>query len=152
LRSLFQCLALAILTIAFLTPEAVAAPIQLTILPLLLQFGTIAIGKTSPSQTVTVKHNGSATVQGIAVAVKGPAVSLVSKSCGSSLANHKSCSFKVALKPIHNGLVSGTVTVKQGEQFVLLTGFGLGKPSPTPSPTRTPTPTATKTSTPTATP
>ena len=107
--------------------------------PTSLNFGTVAVGVTSPVKTVTLKNSGKANLTITAIAITGtnsgdfPETS----TCGSSLAAGASCTIKVKFKPSARGARSASVSTTDNAagnpQKVPLSGTGTtAKLAPTP--------------------
>jgi len=80
--------------------------------PAALSFGTVAVGATSPSQTVTVTNAGASPAS---VGVSVSANFSQTNNCGATLAAGAQCTVTVAFKPTVAGAVSGGVTIKSNE-------------------------------------
>jgi len=77
-----------------------AASAALTALPGSISFGSVAVGSTSPTQTLTIGNTGGAQANAISMSNGNSAEFLVTGSnCGASLAPGASCSMNVAYKP-----------------------------------------------------
>ena len=105
--------------------------------PSTLNFGTVAVGGKATSQT-TLKNLGSAAVDITSMSVTGTVdgypdlvtlnFSILSSTCGSSLAPGASCSFSISFTPTSAGSLKGQFFVydDQGDspQYISLTGTG----------------------------
>jgi len=109
--------------------------IPLTLSPTGLTFNTVAVGSTSPGQTVTVTNNMSKSLT-IALAVSGDytATGNGATPCGTTLAAKTSCTTSVKFKPTVNGVIDGSLTVTQNlnktPQIIALSGTGSGGATP----------------------
>ena len=109
-----------------------------TLSPTSLSFGTVAIGTTSTTKTVTLKNTGTASLTITAIAITGTNAADFAQThtCGSSLAAGASCTFRVTFKPTASGTRSAALSVTDNAagspQPVPLTGIGTtAKLSPT---------------------
>lgn len=94
----------------------------LSVSPLSISFGSIAVGNTSASQVITFSNSGSGPATGCAAAsLTNPTdFSIVSDSCGTSnLAASSSCTVTVVANPAASGSKSSTLnrTCAQGGSF-----------------------------------
>ena len=109
------------------------APVSVT--PLNLSFGTVAVGTTSGALTATVKNNSSSgTSLSYGASSDFAATAGASNGCGSSLAGNSSCTIAVTFKPAQKGTTVGSLAVSAGSfptQTVNLGGSGSGGASPT---------------------
>ena len=94
----------------------------------LLAFGNVAVGATSPAQTLTLQNTGGGTLTGITVVVTAPFAQL-GGTCGTTLTPAQaSCTITVVFKPTAavastgTATITGSVTVSNG--VVNLTGTG----------------------------
>jgi hypothetical protein len=104
---------------------------QIALSPASLDFGTVTVGVTSPTQTVTVTNVGTTVVTFTGITLVGTNKSdylIPSKTCGSSLAAGANCTVKVAFKPTATGTRKATLNVADdgggSPQTVALTGIG----------------------------
>jgi hypothetical protein len=101
------------------------------ITPTPLSFGTLAVGLTSPTKTVTLKNVGTAALTITSIAVTGTDAGDFQKTattCGSSLAAAATCTVSVTFKPTTTGARSADLTFTDGAsgspQQVPLSGTG----------------------------
>ncbi|MGA2714444.1 MAG: choice-of-anchor D domain-containing protein [Bryobacteraceae bacterium] len=96
-----------------------------TVAPGTLNLGTVAVGATSASQTVTVTNNGTTAVTNNGVTATGDFADTTT--CSSSLAAGNSCTVTITFTPVLPGTRTGTLTINlsTGAQTVSLTGTGL---------------------------
>ncbi len=105
------------------SPQAVFSPTSLT-------FAQLAIGSTSPPQTVTLTNGGQATLNISNVTLTGtnPGDFSQDNNCGSSLPALAICHFSVTFKPTGNGARSAALSVSDNAagspQSVALSGTG----------------------------
>lgn len=97
--------------------------------PTVASFGSVTIGQSSPSQTVTLQNTGAAALPGLKFTVSGD-YSLLSNNCGVTLAAGASCTLNVSFAPSQAGTRIGSVTVTSTATgftplVVGLTGTGL---------------------------
>ena len=109
-----------------------------TLSPTSLSFGTVPIGVTSGSKTVTLKNTGSAslTINSITITGTNAGDFAQSHTCGSSLAASASCTMSVTFKPTASGARSAALSITDNApgspQQVALGGTGTAaKLSPT---------------------
>ncbi len=117
------------------SPQLISAKgtgvVPLTVAPSSLAFGTVAVGGTSPAQTVTLTNNLTSNVT-FSFTTSGDyaATGSGANPCGSSLAGHASCTLSVTFGPKNNGSINGVLTVTQTvnstPQIVALSGSGTG--------------------------
>jgi hypothetical protein len=94
-------------------------PGQLNLSTSLLSFGSIVLGATSPSQTLTVTNSGGSSLdfQTPAYSVSSPEYQItpsLSNACGGILSAGHSCSIQIAFKPTATGDQPATLTVSAG--------------------------------------
>jgi probable HAF family extracellular repeat protein len=98
--------------------------------PTSLNYGTVAIGTTSPAKTVTLTNVGmtTLTISGIAISGVNAGEFAQTHSCGSSLSAGASCSISVTFKPTTSETRTATLSVTDNApgspQTVSLTGIG----------------------------
>src|SRR5438034_574181 len=104
---------------------------QISLSPVSLNFGTVAVGATSAAKSVTVTNVGTTTVTftGFSIAGTNPGDYLVSgKTCGTSLAGGGSCTVSLRFKPTATGTRKANVRVADNgggsPQSASLTGVG----------------------------
>jgi astacin (peptidase family M12A)/centrosomal CEP192-like protein len=104
--------------------------LPLTISPATLAFGTVPVGTTSATKTVTLTNNQTSTLSFFFTASGNYAISSSGTTCGSSLTSKAKCNIAVTLTPTAAGSLNGAVTVTDGTSFspqlVTLTGTGSG--------------------------
>ena len=115
-------------------PQTVALAgtgMQIALSAATLKFGTVVVGQTSPSQTVTVANAGTTSVTFTSFSIGGtnPGDYLITNNtCGASLAGAASCSVSVAFKPTAKGARKATLKVADNgggsPQTAALTGTG----------------------------
>ncbi len=96
-----------------------------TLTPGSLSFGQVADNSTSPALPVQFTNPGSAAVPISSISVTTP-FTIVSDSCGSSLAANSSCQIKIAFAPAQPGPATGLLILSDGAgtQTVQLSGAG----------------------------
>jgi hypothetical protein len=97
--------------------------------PAALAFGTVALGVTSPSQTVTISNTGTLPLAFTFVAFSAPVFTTPTNLCPNPLPANSSCTLTVAFTPTVAGPVTGTLTVGTSDPAnptltVSLTGAG----------------------------
>jgi hypothetical protein len=104
--------------------------LTLLVQPTSLSFGFEAVGRQTPSHTVSLTNNQTTTVT-LTRSIGGadPADFIVSTTCGGSLASHASCSISIAFRPRATGTRSALLTVSDSSDHtspyhVTLTGVG----------------------------
>jgi hypothetical protein len=105
--------------------------ILLKLTPGSLSFGSVAVGTTSSSQTVTLTNNGKVAASFLdpfGFATSGTNWSDFHKNphCGTSLAPGKSCTVSVSFKPVAKGRRTGFLLVRQGAASVQIPLSGTG--------------------------
>jgi FtsP/CotA-like multicopper oxidase with cupredoxin domain len=100
--------------------------------PAALAFGIVAIGSTSPSQTVTISNTGSGPL-GFPTLVISPNFTTPTNVCSNPLLALSSCTLTVAFTPTASGPVTGTLTIGTSDPAnptltVSLTGAGGANP------------------------
>jgi len=100
-----------------------AGPISLS--PGLLDFGKVAIGKTSTSLTVTLENTTGTAVPLTSISAAAP-FSVSANPCGAAVPANSACAVSVIFAPTQAGLASGTLSVVDGvgTQTILLKGTG----------------------------
>ncbi len=95
-----------------------------SVTPTALNFGSVAVGSTSPAQTVTVSNPTGSAASVSSIAASGDYAQ--TNNCGSSIAANGSCTVNVTFKPTVAGSRSGTLTVNAGgvTNTVSLSGTG----------------------------
>jgi hypothetical protein len=99
----------------------------ITMNPVELDFGTIAVGSTSAAQSTMATNTGGATVSMSSATTASPFLVTSDLCSGTNVAASSACQIKVAFLPTVAGAVSGSLTVVDaaGTQTVLLTGTGV---------------------------
>jgi hypothetical protein len=115
--------------------------LPLTISPVTLSFGTVAVGTTSAAKTVSLTNNQTSTLSFAFSASGDYAISSSGTTCGASLASKAKCNIAVTFTPQAAGSVNGAVTITDGTSFSpqLATLSGTGSGGSTPPLTFTPT-------------
>jgi len=113
------------------TVALVGTGTQIALSPVSLNFKTVTVGQTSPSQTVTVTNVGTTVVTFTSFSIGGtnPGDYLITNNtCGASLAGGASCSVGVAFKPTVTGTRKATLRAADNgggsPQTASLTGIG----------------------------
>jgi hypothetical protein len=78
--------------------------------PPVLSFGTVSVGQTSPSQTVTVTNDGATTLAGLTYQLAGD-YSLAQNGCGTQLASGAFCTAAFTFSPSGPGTRIGSLTI-----------------------------------------
>jgi hypothetical protein len=98
-----------------------------TLTPATLNFGTVAVGQSSPPQTVTFDNVGSTALTIKTIAVNNSSFS-ETNNCGKSVGPGASCTISVTFRPESTGPISGGLGVTfigiGSPQSVRLTGTG----------------------------
>jgi hypothetical protein len=102
---------------------------SLAVSPPVLNFGTVTVGQTSPSQTVTVSNSGATTLTGLTYQLTGD-YSVAHNGCGTQLTSGAICTAMFTFSPSAPGTRIGALTIQSttaGFTPVLigLTGTGL---------------------------
>lgn len=98
--------------------------------PTSLNFGTVKVGKSSTSQTVTLKNIGSTplTIRQTSITGTDPKDFTQTNNCGGSVAKGASCTFTVTFKPLVTGALTASLTITDtgggSPQTVPLSGTG----------------------------
>jgi hypothetical protein len=111
----------------------------LTANPTVASFGSVTVGQTGPSQTVTLTNAGPA-LTSLTFTLAGD-YSLPSNTCGTQIVTGAACTFTVSFSPSQPGTRIGSVTVKSTTAgyipiVVGLTGAGLSTAQLTVSPSQ----------------
>jgi 6-phosphogluconolactonase (cycloisomerase 2 family) len=106
-----------------------------TVSPTTLTYGTISVGKTSATQTLTLTNATSASVTiGFTASGDFQAAGGGTTPCTASLAASASCTINVKFSPTQAGAISGSIAVTQSvnstPQIVALSGTGSGGSTP----------------------
>jgi hypothetical protein len=103
---------------------------QLSISPASESFGTVSVGTTSASKTVTLTNNTNGTLDYTSLASSNyTAVGSGAKPCNGTLAKAAKCTVSVTFTPTANGTVDGTLAVSSASfptQLAALSGTGSG--------------------------
>jgi hypothetical protein len=98
-------------------------------------FGSVAIGSTSATKSVTLSNSSSVALSISGIAVTGDFTQ--TNTCGSSVAGRGSCTITMAFKPTAVGSRSGAVTITDNAtnspQRITLSGTGIAPASMTPA-------------------
>src|ERR1700730_7680431 len=137
---------------------------QLQVSPSRLDFGRVALGATSPSQTETVTSEFTDDNVTPLVAFISLGFVVTGNTCTGSLAPFQSCQVDIACKPIFSGLnigayvlfpesseIAGSPDGDDGVPYVIVPLTCIGVPGASSTPTASPTPSATATANTTAT-
>jgi len=116
------------------TPQTVALSgigQSISLSPAALNFGTVSVGVTSASQTISVRNVGPASVTftGFALAGTAPGDYLITaNTCGATIAPAANCTIRVAFKPTKTGVRNAKLNVKNngGASPALATLTGAG--------------------------
>ena len=117
-----------------LSGTGVAPPVTLSATS--LSFGSITVGETSASQTVTLTNTGTADLSIASLAVTGANASsfVFANSCATSLAVGANCTFHGHFAPTKAGAMTAAITItdsaSSSPQSVALTGTGVAPASP----------------------
>lgn len=105
-----------------------------SVLPSTLTFGTLTVGVTSSSQTLTITNNSTSPVSlSVAASVGFASVGNGSVPCGVTLAAKASCTVGITFTPSQNGSINGALAVSGASfstQLATLTGSGTGGLAP----------------------
>lgn len=120
------------------SPQTVAltgnGSLPLTISPATLAFGTVNVGTTSASKTVTITNNESSTLAYSFAASGNFAVSGAGTTCTGSLAAKAKCNIAVTLTPTAAGAINGSLAISDSTAFTpqlaALSGTGSGGSTP----------------------
>jgi hypothetical protein len=116
------------------SPQTVAlsgtGELPLTFSPTTLAFGTVAVGTTSASKTVTITNNESSTLSYSFAAGGNYAISTTGTTCTGSLAAAAKCNIAVTFTPTATAAINGSLSLSDGSSFspqvVSLSGTGSG--------------------------
>jgi hypothetical protein len=102
---------------------------SVSLTPASIGFGTLKVGSTSPTKTVTVTNLGNAlTIQSITIGGANPGNFAQINTCGSGLAAGANCTISVTFTPTVVGSRSATININDsdptGPQQVTLSGTG----------------------------
>jgi hypothetical protein len=95
-------------------------PATVTVLPSVLDFGTVDVGATSTPQTVTVVVSGNTVALGFAIV--GPGFVLTGSTCADAQPAGSVCALSVKFAPTTIGAATGVLTI--GTSTVALAGIG----------------------------
>jgi hypothetical protein len=116
-----------------LSGTGVGAPLA-GLSPATLTFNALAVGTTSPAQTVKLTNTGSAamTINSIAITGSGASSFFQSNTCGSTLSAGAHCTVSVTFHPTSTGSLGASLTVTDNAagspHAVTLSGTGVGTP------------------------
>ena len=100
----------------------------ITLSPTLLNFGSIAVGKTTRSKTAVLTNHGNTDLNISSIALTGDYAQ--TNNCGSVLAPNASCTFTVTFSPTITGVRYGSIAITDSDpaspQVLNLTGIGSG--------------------------
>lgn len=98
---------------------------NVSVTPLALNFGNVTVGTTSPSQSFTVRNNGTSAVSYSAFVNGSPPFTKVTN-CTPTLNPGDTCSGTVTFSPTSTGAANGSVQISAGSQnfTVVLSGIG----------------------------
>jgi hypothetical protein len=103
------------------------APAGISATPTAVNFGGLAVGTTSPAQTVTVTNNGGVGLTALVGAVSS-GFRIASNNCSTSLSVGAVCQIGLTFSPATAGAFTGTLTVSAANlekpMIVTLTGSG----------------------------
>jgi len=97
-----------------------------------LAFGSVAVGQSSNSQSVTLTNTGSATLSITSIAITGTGASsyVFANSCGTSVAAGANCSIHGHFAPTASGALTAAITItdnaNNSPQSITLSGTGTG--------------------------
>ena len=105
----------------------------ISVTPAAVNFGSYAVGETSPAQMVTVTNNGGVPLTHLTAAVTGDfGIAAAFSNCGTTLAVGAQCEYGVVFAPSQAGTRTGTFTVTATELTkplgVALSGTGVTAP------------------------
>ncbi len=103
-------------------PEPVAVPPS-------VDFGSVAVGTTSPGFTVAIKNSGGSSSGTLSVTVSGAnrtAFTISANTCVGALAPGAKCSFTVSLAPTEKGTAAAMANITDGSVSVAVPLSGLG--------------------------
>jgi hypothetical protein len=91
-----------------------------------LAFGGVAVGTTSPGQSITLSNYGTAALTAVTLAASGPFTQI--NNCVSTLAVGANCTITVTFTPVNTSDVLGTLSIADNAtgspQIVVLAGSG----------------------------
>lgn len=101
--------------------------------PVRLDFGTVAVKTTSAAQSTVAANTGTGAVSMTSAITAAPFAVATDRCRGTSLAANSSCQIQVTFAPTAPGAATGTLTVTDsvGTQTVLLTGTGAAQATDT---------------------
>jgi hypothetical protein len=95
--------------------------------PATLSFGSVTVGSTSGSQTITVTNGGGAQATGVSVTSGSAKFAVIANTCGATLNASASCTFGVAYTPNSVGADNASVTIAYaGASSVVVAVSGTG--------------------------
>jgi len=99
---------------------------NVTLTPVSLNFGSIAVRTPSPAQTLLVSNGSSGVLSGMDLAIQGPFAE--TSNCGTSLPSGANCSISVTFSPAATGSQNGHLNISSSNAATMtaqLTGAGL---------------------------
>ena len=115
------------------TGASTSAPVDLTVAPASLNFGSLAVSKPSPAQTVLVSNNGAGSVTVSNIAVSGPFAS-TGNSLPMTLSAGQNMPLNITFTPNGIGTASGSLTITSdaanSPSVVSLAGTGTSTSGP----------------------
>jgi hypothetical protein len=120
------------------SPQTVALSgagiLPLGVSPATLSFGTVSVGGSSTTKTVTLTNNESATVSFSFSASGNYSTNSSGTSCGNGLAAGAKCMIAVTFTPTASGAINGAVSITDSSgfspQLIALSGTGSGEGTP----------------------
>jgi hypothetical protein len=123
------------LTVALSGTGAAAGTVTMT--PVSVNFGEVAVGTTSSPLPIAVANNGASAIPITNWGIGGPFM-IFSNACGTTtLAANSSCQVALEFQPTQSGAAAGTLTLTDGAgtQTLALNGTGAAPPTDTLNPT-----------------
>ena len=115
------------------TGMSTSGPLDLTITPTSLNFGTATVSHSSPTQTILVSNNSSGSITVKGVNVSGPFAS-AGNTLPATLNTGQSVTLNVTFTPTASGAASGNLTIAStagnSPSVVTLTGTGVSSSGP----------------------
>jgi hypothetical protein len=118
-------------TVAMSGSGSAAPTANLGAAPGSLAFGSVIVGATAATQTVTITNSGGAQATGVALSSGSSKFPISGNTCGATLGAGASCSFGVAYTPAGTGSDAASVTVSYtgGNISVPVSGTGILAPT-----------------------
>ncbi|WP_176441874.1 choice-of-anchor D domain-containing protein [Granulicella rosea] len=114
------------------TTTAPAATAQIALNVSTLSFGSVTVGQTSASQTVTLNNTGSATATLSGITLSDTTDFALMNGCAATLAPAASCTLTLSFKPQSAASLSSTLTITSSAanspQTIAMTGTGTTAP------------------------